>query len=144
MQQFFGFSLECPAISLVNIIISWGSFLSIRAFQTQDVGDPGGFWRKMRESISIILHKGASGKSHTVYPIYHKNMNFPCPPGDDSLRIATSLVKLAKKYGSPFHWGKKLPAAFYSGTRCCRSRACSSAVMGRHSPGASALSLIHI
>ena len=106
MQQFFGFSLECPAISLVNIIISWGSFLSIRAFQAQDVGDPGGFWRKMGETISIILHKGASGKSHTVYPIYHKNMNFPCPPGDDSLRIAASLVKLAKKCGSPFRWGK--------------------------------------
>ena len=139
MQQFSAFSLEKPSIPLGNIIRLLGCFLSNPTPSAQNIGP---FWRsqhKMGECVSIILHKGSPTTGAGVVSIYHRNMNIPCPPGDDCLRILLLWCNLPRKAAAPAAAGKGCPFChfhFYSGRRCCRSREISSSLKGRHSPGA--------
>ena len=109
MQQFSSFSLVFSAIPLGNIIRIEAQFLSNPASNTQNIGLFCRRRHKMRESVSIILHKGKTATLAGVVPIYHRNMNIPCPRCDDCLRIFTLWCNLPRKKAAPFHSRKKLP-----------------------------------
>ena len=109
MQQFSAIFFENGRFSLVNIISLWGPFLSNPAPNTQNIGRQRRLRHKMRETGSIILHKGSPAACCGLVLIYHKNMNIPCPRCDDCLRIFTLWCNLPRKKAAPFHSRKKLP-----------------------------------
>ena len=106
MQQFSAIFFENGRFSLVNIISLWGSFLSNPAPNTQNIGRQRRLRHKMRETGSIILHKGSPALLCGLVLIYHKNMNIPCPPGDGRPKIFSPWCNLPKRKAAPSCPGK--------------------------------------